>query len=155
MRGVDPLFFFHGPLPSPTARSPGPPTWTCSRDEFARDSPLHQRVGANLTFGTNPVRLGRPASPSLLSFGILRSRQKFLNSYPCWHGLIARAHNGCRWKKGGVAPALRDTGAVSIDMAIMAELASGICAGVERSIQFFHMPVPKNRTDDAYFAPLV
>jgi hypothetical protein len=40
------------------------------------------------------------------------------------------------------------------DMAIMAEMASGICAGVGRSIQFFHMPVPKNRTDDAYFAPL-
>ena len=40
------------------------------------------------------------------------------------------------------------------DMAIMAEMASAICAGVGRSIQFFHMPVPKNRTDDAYFVPL-
>jgi hypothetical protein len=40
------------------------------------------------------------------------------------------------------------------DMAIMAEMASAICAGVGRPIQFFHMPVPKGRTDDAYFAPL-
>jgi hypothetical protein len=40
------------------------------------------------------------------------------------------------------------------DMAIMAEMASAICAGVRRSIQYFHMPVPKDRTDDAYFAPL-
>jgi hypothetical protein len=40
------------------------------------------------------------------------------------------------------------------DMAIMAEMASAICAGVGRSIQYFHMPVPKDRTDDAYFAPL-
>src|ERR1700730_8937570 len=39
-------------------------------------------------------------------------------------------------------------------MAIMAEMASAICAGVGRSIQYFHMPVPKDRTDDAYFAPL-
>jgi hypothetical protein len=25
---------------------------------------------------------------------------------------------------------------------------------VRRAIQYFHMPVPKNRTDDAFFAPL-
>src|SRR4029077_16553887 len=40
------------------------------------------------------------------------------------------------------------------DMAIMAEMTSAICAGVGRSIQYFHMPVPKDRTDHAYFAPL-
>jgi hypothetical protein len=40
------------------------------------------------------------------------------------------------------------------DMAIMAEMANAICAGVGRSIQYFHMPVPKDRTDHAYFAPL-
>jgi hypothetical protein len=40
------------------------------------------------------------------------------------------------------------------DMAILAEMASAICAGVGRSIQYFHMPVPRDRTDDAYFAPL-
>jgi hypothetical protein len=40
------------------------------------------------------------------------------------------------------------------DMAIMVEMANAISGGVARSIQFFHMPVPKNRSDDAYFAPL-
>jgi hypothetical protein len=40
------------------------------------------------------------------------------------------------------------------DMAIMAEMASAVCAGVGRPIQYFHMPVPKDRADDAYFAPL-
>ena len=40
------------------------------------------------------------------------------------------------------------------DMAIMVEMANAIAAGVKRPIQFFHMPVPKDRTDDAYFAPL-
>jgi len=40
------------------------------------------------------------------------------------------------------------------DMAIMAEMASAIRVGVGRSIQYFHMPVPRDRTDDAYFAPL-
>jgi hypothetical protein len=40
------------------------------------------------------------------------------------------------------------------DMSIMVEIASAISGGVARPIQFFHMPVPKGRTDEAYFAPL-
>src|SRR6516164_8935077 len=40
------------------------------------------------------------------------------------------------------------------DMTIMVEIANATSAGVARPIQFFHMPVPKGRTDDAYFAPL-
>ncbi len=40
------------------------------------------------------------------------------------------------------------------DMGVMVELTNAIVAGVRRPIQFFHMPVPKDRTDDAYFAPL-
>jgi hypothetical protein len=40
------------------------------------------------------------------------------------------------------------------DMAIMVEIANAASAGVARPIQFFHLPVPKDRTDDAYFAPL-
>ncbi len=40
------------------------------------------------------------------------------------------------------------------DMAILVEMANAISSGVRRPIQFFHMPVPRNRTDDSYFAPL-
>ena len=40
------------------------------------------------------------------------------------------------------------------DMRIMVEMANAIVAGVKRPIQFFHMPVPKGRSDDAFFAPL-
>jgi hypothetical protein len=40
------------------------------------------------------------------------------------------------------------------DAGIMVEIANAVVAGVKRPIQFFHMPVPKNRTDNAYFAPL-
>jgi len=40
------------------------------------------------------------------------------------------------------------------DMRLMVEMANAIVASVNRQIQFFHMPVPKPRTDDAYFAPL-
>ena len=36
----------------------------------------------------------------------------------------------------------------------MVEIVNAISAGVRRPIQFFHLPVPKPRTDDAYFAPL-
>lgn len=40
------------------------------------------------------------------------------------------------------------------DMANMVEMIRGILSGVDRSIQFIHLPVPKDRVDDAYFAPL-
>ena len=40
------------------------------------------------------------------------------------------------------------------DMGIMVEMANAVSDRVRRPIQFFHMPVPKGRTDDAYFAPL-
>jgi hypothetical protein len=40
------------------------------------------------------------------------------------------------------------------DAGIMVEMTNAVVAGVKRPIQFFHLPVPKGRTDDAYFAPL-
>src|SRR5258708_19776773 len=40
------------------------------------------------------------------------------------------------------------------DAGIMVEIVNAVSAGVRRPIQFFHLPVPKPRTDDAYFAPL-
>src|SRR6516165_911705 len=40
------------------------------------------------------------------------------------------------------------------DTAIMVEIVNAVSTGVRRPIQFFHLPVPKPRTDDAYFAPL-
>jgi hypothetical protein len=36
----------------------------------------------------------------------------------------------------------------------MAELANLIAGSVQRSLQWIHMPVPIDRNDDAYFAPL-
>jgi hypothetical protein len=40
------------------------------------------------------------------------------------------------------------------DAAILVELMNGIADGVKRRIDFLHIPVPKDRTDDAFFAPL-
>ena len=40
------------------------------------------------------------------------------------------------------------------DMADMVELANRLTRGVRRPIELIHMPVPRNRTDEAYFAPL-
>jgi len=40
------------------------------------------------------------------------------------------------------------------DAGIMVEIVNAITAGVRRPIQFFHLPVPKPPTDEAYFAPL-
>ena len=40
------------------------------------------------------------------------------------------------------------------DMGNLVEIANAIGAGVARQIQYIHMPVPDDRNDDAYFAPL-
>jgi hypothetical protein len=40
------------------------------------------------------------------------------------------------------------------DLEVGVSFANGICRGSPRQIDFVHMPVPRDRTDDAYFAPL-
>jgi len=40
------------------------------------------------------------------------------------------------------------------DMSDMIEFANRVCREIKRPVQLVHMPVPRNRSDDAYFAPL-
>lgn len=40
------------------------------------------------------------------------------------------------------------------DAGLMVEMTNAVSARVQRPIHYFHLPVPKNRTDDAYFVPL-
>ena len=40
------------------------------------------------------------------------------------------------------------------DMGILVEMMNGIDAALTRKIKFLHVPVPRDRTDDAYFQPL-
>ncbi len=40
------------------------------------------------------------------------------------------------------------------DAGILTEMMEGIAAATPRAIDFFHIPVPKDRTDDAFYAPL-
>ena len=40
------------------------------------------------------------------------------------------------------------------DTGVMTEMANGLARVVERPIHWLHLPVPKERTDDAYFRPL-
>lgn len=40
------------------------------------------------------------------------------------------------------------------DMGDMVDVANRLSADIKRPIQLIHMPVPRDRTDDAYFAPL-
>ena len=40
------------------------------------------------------------------------------------------------------------------DAAILVEMMNGIVAATKRRIDFLHIPVPKDRTDDAFYAPL-
>jgi hypothetical protein len=40
------------------------------------------------------------------------------------------------------------------DMSVMVEVTSALGARLKRAIDYVHMPVPRDRSDDAYFAPL-
>lgn len=40
------------------------------------------------------------------------------------------------------------------DTGLMVQLANRIFAGISRKLHWLHLPVPRNRDDDAYFAPL-
>jgi hypothetical protein len=40
------------------------------------------------------------------------------------------------------------------DMSDMVEFTNGLLRGLTRSVQLVHMPVPRDRSDEAYFAPL-
>jgi len=40
------------------------------------------------------------------------------------------------------------------DAAILVEMMEGIAAATQRRIDFFHIPVPKERADEAYYAPI-
>jgi hypothetical protein len=40
------------------------------------------------------------------------------------------------------------------DASKLVEVANALAAGVKRTINWIHMPVPRDRSDDAYFAPL-
>jgi hypothetical protein len=40
------------------------------------------------------------------------------------------------------------------DLATCVDFANGICANVARRVDWIHVPVPRGRDDDAYFAPL-
>jgi hypothetical protein len=40
------------------------------------------------------------------------------------------------------------------DMSDMVEFANGVSRQIARPVQLIHMPVPRNRSDDAYFEPL-
>jgi hypothetical protein len=40
------------------------------------------------------------------------------------------------------------------DTAILVEIANGVLAALRRRMDFLHLPVPRDRTDNGYFAPL-
>ncbi len=40
------------------------------------------------------------------------------------------------------------------DMAVMVEMTRGLQSQLRRRVDFLHLPVPKDRSDDGYFAPL-
>ena len=40
------------------------------------------------------------------------------------------------------------------DMTKLVDVANGVLSGLDRALDWLHMPVPRNRSDDSYYAPL-
>lgn len=40
------------------------------------------------------------------------------------------------------------------DTGLLAKISNAVCSGVNRTVDWIHLPVPRDRNDEAYFAPL-
>jgi methionine synthase II (cobalamin-independent) len=90
-----------------------------------------------------PSAYGRDRTEMLATFGAILS--KLANHVPADVELMFHFCYGDSNHKHVIEP---------IDMGDMVDVANLLCEKVERPIELIHMPVPRDRDDDAYFAPL-
>jgi hypothetical protein len=90
-----------------------------------------------------PSAYGRDRNETLATFGTILSR--LANHVPEDIELLFHFCYGDSNHKHVVEP---------IDMGDMVDVANLLAATIRRSIQLIHMPVPRDRDDDSYFAPL-
>ena len=102
----------------------------------------HTRVGREVERGT-PTRYGRTESEMMANF--VDRLARLGDGVPRGVDLVYHFCYGDPFHKHIVEPK---------DTRVMVELANRISGRVARSIELFHMPVPRGRADEAYFAPL-
>ena len=103
-------------------------------------SPLRCSRGCS---ATKPNAYGRDRDAMLASFGAILV--KLANHVPADVELMFHFCYGDSNHKHVVEP---------IDMGDMVDVANLLCAGIKRPVDLIHMPVPRDRDDDGYFAPL-
>jgi hypothetical protein len=111
-------------------------------DQLAIQWDVASRVMASLEIG-EPTKFGRTRAEMLANFSSMAIR--WGNAVPPGVELLFHLCYGDNAHKHVVEPE-------SLVMAV--ELANAISAGIGRSIELIHMPVPRGRSDDDYFAPL-
>jgi hypothetical protein len=111
-------------------------------DQFAIQWDIASRIMASLEIG-KPTRFGRTRDDMLRAFGAMAVR--WGNAIPPDTELLYHLCYGDNAHRHVVEPA-------SLDMAV--RLANLISAEIDRSIELIHMPLPRERGDEAYFEPL-
>jgi hypothetical protein len=111
-------------------------------DQLAIQWDIASRVMASLEIG-EPTRFGRTRAEMLANFA--RMAIRWGNAVPGGVELLFHLCYGDNAHKHVVEPE-------SLAMAV--DLANAISAGIARSIELIHMPVPRGRGDEDYFAPL-
>ena len=111
-------------------------------DQIAIQFDVASAVFARLQRG-EPSAYGKTRADMLASFS--RILTALANHVPADIELLFHFCYGDSNHKHVVEPA---------DMGDMVDVANRLCADVGRSVELIHMPVPRDRSDDAYFAPL-
>jgi hypothetical protein len=111
-------------------------------DQLAIQWDIASRVMASLEIG-EPTRFGRTRTEMLANFASMAVR--WGDAVPPGVELLFHLCYGDNAHKHVVEPE-------SLAMAV--DLANAISAGIGRPIELIHMPVPRGRGDDDYFAPL-
>ena len=116
--------------------------WDCAHDMQAFD---RDALAAAVTSGRIPSTADRDPWFSPAKSGIADRLVRLGNLVP---ERVELGYHLCYGSYGGrhfIEP---------LDMAAMVELSNALVGGLKRRLDFIHMPVPIERDDDVYFAPL-
>jgi len=111
-------------------------------DQLAIQWDVASRIMASLEIG-KPTRFGKTREEMLREFSAMAIR--WGHAVPRGVELLYHLCYGDNAHRHVVEPS-------SLEMPV--QLANAISARIERSIELIHMPVPRDRSDEAYFEPL-
>jgi hypothetical protein len=112
------------------------------RDQLAIQWDIAQHIFTPLET-QRPTRFGQTRAEMMAAFSAMSVR--WGNAVPPGVELLYHLCYGDNAHRHAVEPE---------SLAVAVEFANAVSAGIGRTIELIHMPVPRDRSDDAYFAPL-